>query len=259
MDNVTIINELLAEVDGLQRQLEVMGQKIAGMKQRLALAEVSMQADAAALKASQLRVKQLEIIVASQKSQVDESPNRGTDESLTCENVESPNRGIDESLNCETVESPNRETVESSNCGTDESPNRLNDSIKNSVAELVEAPECDLTIQRFDDSSTKNTDYSHSFINSSPISRFADSSTSSRDARIVTDLKKAIGLNDRFRFKNDLFDNNETLLWDTIDALNALDSMSEAKAYLQTRFSWSDDNATVVYFYEILERKFVRP
>lgn len=227
MDNVTIINELLAEVDGLQRQLEVMGQKIAGMKQRLALAEVSMQADAAALKASQLRVKQLEIIVASQKSQVDESPNRE----------------IVESLNCETVESPNRETVESSNCGTDESPNRLNDSIKNSVAELVEAPECDLTIQRFNDSSTKTP----------------DSSTSSRDARIVTDLKKAIGLNDRFRFKNDLFDNNETLLWDTIDALNDLDSMSEAKAYLQTRFSWSDDNATVVYFYEILERKFVRP
>ena len=227
MDNVTIINELLAEVDGLQRQLEVMGQKIAGMKQRLALAEVSMQADAAALKASQLRVKQLEIIVASQKSQVDELPNRE----------------IVESLNCETVESPNRETVESSNCGTDESPNRLNDSIKNSVAELVEAPECDLTIQRFNDSSTKTP----------------DSSTSSRDARIVTDLKKAIGLNDRFRFKNDLFDNNETLLWDTIDALNALDTMSEAKAYLQTRFSWSDDNATVVYFYEILERKFVRP
>lgn len=100
MDNVTIIKELLAEVDGLQRQLEVMGQKIAGMKQRLALAEVSMQADAAALKASQLRVKQLEIIVASQKSQVEESPNR--------EIVESPNRGADESLNSETDESPNR-------------------------------------------------------------------------------------------------------------------------------------------------------
>ena len=211
MDNVTIINELLAEVDGLQRQLEVMGQKIAGMKQRLALAEVSMQADAAALKASQLRVKQLEIIVASQKSQVDESPNRE----------------IVESLNCETVES--------SNCGTDESPNRLNDSIKNSVAELVEAPECD---------------YSHSF---------TDSSTSSRDARIVTDLKKAIGLNDRFRFRNDLFNKDEKLMLDTIEALNGLANMSDAKAYLSARFTWKEDDASVVYFYEILERKFVRP
>ncbi len=240
MDNVTIIKELLAEVDGLQRQLEVMGQKIAGMKQRLALAEVSMQADAAALKASQLRVKQLEIIVASQKSQVDESPNRETVESLTCETDESPNRetveslncGTDESLNCETDEALNSENVESLNRGIDESP------------------KSDLPIYRLADSSTKNPD--------SPISRFTDSSTSSRDARIISDLRKAIGLNDRFRFKHDLFDNNDALLWETIDALNALDSMNEARSYIQARFSWSDDNATAVYFYEILERKFVR-
>ena len=209
MDNVTIINELLAEVDGLQRQLEVMGQKIAGMKQRLALAEVSMQADAAALKASQLRVKQLEIIVASQKSQVDESPNR------------------------EIVESPNREIVESPNCGTDESLNRgIAESLN---CETDQAPESDL-----------------------PISRFADSSPS-RDARIITDLKKAIGLNDRFRFRNDLFNKDEKLMLDTIEALNGLANMSDAKAYLSARFTWKEDDASVVYFYEILERKFVRP
>ena len=201
MDNVTIINELLAEVDGLQRQLEVMGQKIAGMKQRLALAEVSMQADAAALKASQLRVKQLEIIVASQKSQVDESPNREIVESPNCGTDESLNRGIAESLNCETDQ----------------------------------APESDL-----------------------PISRFADSSPS-RDARIITDLKKAIGLNDRFRFRNDLFNKDEKLMLDTIEALNGLANMSDAKAYLSARFTWKEDDASVVYFYEILERKFVRP
>jgi hypothetical protein len=232
MDNVTIIKELLTEVEGLQRQLDVMGQKLEVMKQRLALAEISMQADAAALQASELRVKQLEIIVASQKSQVDESPNRATDESLTCENVESPNRGIDESLNCEKVESPNR----------------LNDSIKNSVAELVEAPESDLPISRLADSSTKTPD--------SPISRLADSSIS-RDARIITDLKKAIGLNDRFRFRNDLFNKDEKLMLDTIEALNGLANMSDAKAYLSARFTWKEDDASVVYFYEILERKFV--
>jgi hypothetical protein len=195
MDKVTIIQELLAEVGGMQQQLEVMKTQLEVMKQRLMLAEVSMQADAAALQASQLRVKQLEIIVASQKSQVDESHNRETDES----------------------------------------PNRLNDSIKNSVAELVEAPKSD-----------------------SPISRFTDSSTPSRDARIITDLKKAIGLNDRFRLKHDLFDNNETLLFETIDALNSLSCMADADAYLKERFAWKADDATVVYFYEILERKFVR-
>lgn len=210
MDKVTIIQELLAEVGGMQQQLEVMKTQLEVMKQRLMLAEVSMQADAAALQASQLRVKQLEIIVASQKSQVDESHNRETDES----------------------------------------PNRLNDSIKNSVAELVEAPKSDLPISRLVDSSTKTPD--------SPISRFTDSSTPSRDARIITDLKKAIGLNDRFRLKHDLFDNNETLLFETIDALNSLSCMADADAYLKERFAWKADDATVVYFYEILERKFVR-
>ena len=248
MDNVTIIKELLTEVEGLQRQLDVMGQKLEVMKQRLALAEISMQADAAALQASELRVKQLEIIVASQKSQVDESPNRGTDESLNREIVESPNCGTDEALNRENVESPNRGTDESLNSETDESPNRLNDSIKNSVAELVEAPESDLPISRLVDSSSKNTD--------SPISRLADSSTS-RDARIITDLKKAIGLNDRFRFRNDLFNKDEKLMLDTIEALNGLANMSDAKAYLSARFTWKEDDASVVYFYEILERKFV--
>lgn len=218
MDNVTIINELLAEVEGLQRQLDVMGQKLEVMKQRLALAEISMQADAAALQASELRVKQLEIIVTSQKSQVDESSNRETVESLNRGTVESLNRGIDESLNRETDESLNRET--------DESPNRLNDSIKKSVAELVEAPE-------------------------------SDSSTPARDARIITDLKKAIGLNDRFRFRNDLFNKDEKLMIETIEALNGFASMNEAKTYLSSRFTWKEDDATVVYFYEILERKFV--
>ena len=223
MDNVTIIKELLAEVEGLQRQLDVMGQKLEVMKQRLALAEISMQADAAALQASELRVKQLEIIVASQKSQVDELPNRETVESFNRGTVESFNRGIDESLNNETDEAPE--------C----------DSTKKSVAELVEAPESDLPISRFTDSSTKNT----------------DSPTPARDARIITDLKKAIGLNDRFRFRNDLFNKDEKLMLETIEALNGLASMNEAKTYLSSRFTWKEDDATVVYFYEILERKFV--
>ena len=231
MDNVTMIKELLTEVEGLQRQLDVMGQKLEVMKQRLALAEISMQADAAALQASELRVKQLEIIVASQKSQVDELPNRETVESFNRETVESFNRG--------TVESFNRGIDESLNNETDEAPEC--DSTKKSVAELVEAPESDLPISRFTDSSTKNT----------------DSPTPARDARIITDLKKAIGLNDRFRFRNDLFNKDEKLMLETIEALNGLASMNEAKTYLSSRFTWKEDDATVVYFYEILERKFV--
>ena len=83
------------------------------------------------------------------------------------------------------------------------------------------------------------------------------SESPSRDARIITDLRKAIGLNDRFRFKHDLFQNNEQLLLDTIDALNAMETMADAQVYLKEHFAWDAEDATVVYFYELLARKFV--
>jgi hypothetical protein len=56
-----------------------------------------------------------------------------------------------------------------------------------------------------------------------------------------------------------LFANNESLLFDTIDVLNSMHSLSEADAYIKAHFDWKADDATVVYFYEILERKFFRP
>lgn len=61
MDKITIVQELITEVDKMQQQL-------VAIRQRLALLEVSMQADVATLQASELRVKQLEMMLASQKS-----------------------------------------------------------------------------------------------------------------------------------------------------------------------------------------------
>jgi hypothetical protein len=78
-----------------------------------------------------------------------------------------------------------------------------------------------------------------------------------KDARLITDLRKAIGLNDRFRLKHDLFDNNEALLFNTIDALNSMETFAQADAYLKSNFNWNADDATVVYFYDMLQRKFV--
>lgn len=203
MDNSTIIQELLAEVGGMQQQLEVMMQQLQAMKQRLTLAEVSMQADAAALQASKLRVKQLEIIVANQKLPA---------------------------VSPEPV--PVEETIKPA----------LNDVQPTEQEQPAETIRQEVKVELKEAAPTE-----------SPVR------SEIKDARLISDLRKAIGLNDRFRLKNDLFSNNEALLWETIDALNALDSMSEARGYLQARFSWSDDNATAVYFYEILERKFVRP
>lgn len=226
MDKITIVQELITEVDKMQQQL-------VAIRQRLALLEVSMQADVATLQASELRVKQLEMMLASQKSQVEGQ--RSQVESRSKEGA-LLNAEMDNQLE-NTIDQPKNSEI-------DESSQRLNAS----------------TLQQ------QNTESPEQHEINSPNSRRADecevrisTESPSRDARIITDLRKAIGLNDRFRFKNDLFANNESLLFDTIDVLNGMHSLSEADAYIKAHFDWKADDATVVYFYEILERKFFRP
>ena len=75
------------------------------------------------------------------------------------------------------------------------------------------------------------------------------------DGRLIADLHKAIGLNDRIRFQRELFNGDAGLMNATVDFLNAVSSYSEALKYLNENFSWKDDDETVVYFKEILKRK----
>jgi hypothetical protein len=145
----------------------------------------------------------------------------------------------------------------------------LNAEMDNQLENTIDQPknpEIDESSQRLNASTPQqqNTESPEQREINSPNCRRADecevrisTESPSRDARIITDLKKAIGLNDRFRFRNDLFNKDEKLMLDTIEALNGLATMSEAKAYLSARFTWKEDDASVVYFYEILERKFV--
>lgn len=226
MDKITIVQELITEVDKMQQQL-------VAIRQRLALLEVSMQADVATLQASELRVKQLEMMLANQKSQVEgqKSQDEGRSKEGALLNAEMDNQlenTIDQPKNPEIDESSQRLNASTPQQQNTESPEQREINSPN----CRRADECEVRI------STESP---------------------SRDARIITDLRKAIGLNDRFRFKNDLFANNESLLFDTIDVLNGMHSLSEADAYIKAHFDWKADDATVVYFYEILERKFFRP
>lgn len=219
MDKITIVQELITEVDKMQQQL-------VAIRQRLALLEVSMQADVATLQASELRVKQLEMMLASQKSQDEGRSKEGA--LLNAEMDNQLENTIDQPKNPEIDESSQRLNASTPQQQNTESPEQREINSPN----CRRADECEVRI------STESP---------------------SRDARIITDLRKAIGLNDRFRFKNDLFANNESLLFDTIDVLNGMHSLSEADAYIKAHFDWKADDATVVYFYEILERKFFRP
>ena len=65
-----------------------------------------------------------------------------------------------------------------------------------------------------------------------------------------------IGLNDRFRFRHDLFSDDNDLFRETIDILNTLEDFEKAVDFLDKKFNWDPEDATVVYFYDIIKPKF---
>ena len=77
-----------------------------------------------------------------------------------------------------------------------------------------------------------------------------------RDGRYIADLRKAIGLNDRIRFVHGLFGGDASLMSATVETLNAQASFAEAEACLKARFNWDPQDETVVYFMDMLHKRF---
>mgnify|MGYP006988393465 FL=1 len=65
-----------------------------------------------------------------------------------------------------------------------------------------------------------------------------------------------ISLGDKFRFRHDLFSDSNDLFKETIEILNTIEKFDEAVSYLQGKFNWDAEDATVVYFYDIIRPKF---
>ncbi len=79
----------------------------------------------------------------------------------------------------------------------------------------------------------------------------------SRDnARIVRNLMSVISLGDKFRFRHDLFSDDNDLFKETIEILNTLEDFTKAVDFLDEKFGWDPEDATVVYFYDIIKPKF---
>jgi len=76
------------------------------------------------------------------------------------------------------------------------------------------------------------------------------------ESRFVTDLKKALNLNDRLRYQKELFGGNMALLNSTIDKLNAMSSLQEAEAYVAENFNWDTTEGAAFEFMELLEARF---
>jgi hypothetical protein len=76
----------------------------------------------------------------------------------------------------------------------------------------------------------------------------------------IRDLKKAIGINDRFLYINELFRGDETMYERSIKTINSFSILPEAEYWIQrelkTKIGWSDSNETVKQFNQLVKRRF---
>ncbi|WP_332732398.1 hypothetical protein [Flavihumibacter sp.] len=76
----------------------------------------------------------------------------------------------------------------------------------------------------------------------------------------VRDLKKAIGVNDRFVFVNELFRGDETMYERSIKTINSFHILQEAEFWiereLKLKLAWDDTKEPVVHFLQLVRRRF---
>ncbi|MDB5196443.1 MAG: hypothetical protein JWP88_814 [Flaviaesturariibacter sp.] len=76
----------------------------------------------------------------------------------------------------------------------------------------------------------------------------------------IKDLRKGIGVNDKFLFINELFRGDEAMYERSIKTINAFHILPEAEYWinreLKVKLGWSDTKDTVQHFYQVVRRRF---
>lgn len=76
----------------------------------------------------------------------------------------------------------------------------------------------------------------------------------------IRDLKKAIGINDRYLFINELFRGDETMYERSIKTINSFNILPEAEYWIQRelklKLGWPEDSEAVQQFDQLIRRRF---
>jgi hypothetical protein len=76
----------------------------------------------------------------------------------------------------------------------------------------------------------------------------------------IKDLRKAIGINDRFVFINDLFRGDEAMYERSIKTINSFYIFPEAEYWINreliVKLGWNKENEIVKHFYQLVKRRF---
>lgn len=76
----------------------------------------------------------------------------------------------------------------------------------------------------------------------------------------LNDIRKAMGINERFLYANELFFGDMTAFTKAVEELNHLDSYADAERMLEEelaiKYNWDDENQTVIAFKSLVSRRF---
>lgn len=70
----------------------------------------------------------------------------------------------------------------------------------------------------------------------------------------ISDIRRVLTLNDKFRFKRELFGNNEQRFAEALQAINSLETEQDLDAYIATEIAPGNLPETVEEFAEIIKR-----
>jgi hypothetical protein len=88
-------------------------------------------------------------------------------------------------------------------------------------------------------------------------SNFPPSVHDAIEKRILSDLRRAFSLNDRFRYRHELFRDNEEVMNRVISILNTRESYKESLQFLEEKLHWDFTNPVVKDFIKVLELRFL--
>lgn len=70
----------------------------------------------------------------------------------------------------------------------------------------------------------------------------------------ISDIRRVLTLNDKFRFKRELFGNNEQRFAEALQVINSLETEQDLDAYIATEIASGNQPETVEEFAEIIKR-----
>jgi hypothetical protein len=77
------------------------------------------------------------------------------------------------------------------------------------------------------------------------------------EKKTLSDFRKAFSLNDRFRYKRELFGGDEEKMNKALSDLNEIQTYEDSITYLHTELNWNIEDESVTEFISFLEKRFL--